>query len=139
MRISDWSSDVCSSDLIILKRQTDHTDVSLMGGQAYAGDGEIIHGSVNTGWELGDGFVNLSAEYRDRGETNRAGPDSLRVNPPRVTQRLGDSDATDAYLWLNAAVPLGAGPLYALGGLSPREGHPSSFFRGRWEGRRVGK
>ena len=123
---------------IILKRQTDHTDVSLLGGQAYAGDGEILHGSVNTGWALGrDGFVNLSAEYRDRGETNRAGPDSLRVNPPRVTQRLGDSDATDAYLWLNSAVPLGAGELYAFGGLSQREGNSSGFFRGPDDNRTV--
>src|SRR5690606_19026890 len=122
---------------IILKRQTDHTDVSLMGGQAYAGDGEILHGSVNTGWALGDGFVNLSAEYRDRGETNRAGPDSLRVNPPRITQRLGDSDATDAYLWLNSAVPLGAGELYAFGGLSQREGNSSGFFRGPDDNRTV--
>jgi len=122
---------------IILKRQTDHTDVSLMGGQTYAGDGEIVHGSVNTGWDLGKGFVNLSAEYRDRGETNRAGPDSLRVNPPRVTQRLGDSDATDAYLWLNSAVPLGAGELYAFGGLSQREGNSSGFFRGPDDNRTV--
>src|SRR5690606_14389969 len=122
---------------IILKRQTDHTDVSLLGGQTYAGDGEILHGSVNTGWALGDGFVNLSAEYRDRGETNRAGPDSLRVNPPRITQRLGDSDATDAYLWLNSAVPLGTGELYAFGGLSQREGNSSGFFRGPDDNRTV--
>ena len=51
---------------------------------------------VNTGFKLGDGgFINLTAEYRDREETNRAGPDSLRVEPaarhpaPRRCRRQG--------------------------------------------------
>jgi len=123
---------------IILKRQTDHTDVSLMGGQYYAGDGGIIHGSANTGFALGaDGFVNLTAEYRDRGETNRAGPDSLRADPPRVTQRLGDANATDAYLWLNSGLPVGNGELYAFGGLSRREGESAGFFRSAGDNRTV--
>ncbi|RNF82888.1 TonB-dependent receptor plug domain-containing protein [Montanilutibacter psychrotolerans] len=123
---------------IILKKQTDHTDVSFEVGEAYAGDGELLHGSVNTGFQLGaEGYLNLTAEYRDRGETNRAGPDSLRVDPPRVTQRLGDADATDAYLWLNGGIPLGNGELYWFGGLSRREGNSSGFFRSAGDDRTV--
>lgn len=123
---------------IILKTQTAHTDVSLMGGQTYKGDGQVLHGSVNTGFKLGDGgFLNLSAEYRDRGETNRAGPDSLRVNPPRVTQRIGDAEASDAYLWLNGELPLGGGQLYWFGGLSRREGSSFGFFRSAGDDRTV--
>src|SRR5918999_2442060 len=62
---------------IILKKQTDATDVSLEGGQFYEGDGETYALGANTGFAVGgDGYVNLTAEYRDRGETNRAGPDS---------------------------------------------------------------
>ena len=123
---------------IILKTQTDHTDVSLLAGQTYEGDGEVLNGSLNTGFVLGDGgFLNFTAEYRDRGETNRAGPDSLRVSPPRVTQRIGDADATDAYLWVNGEVPVGAGELYWFGGLSRREGDSSGFFRSAGDNRTV--
>ena len=82
---------------IILKQQTDHTELSVEGSQYYAGDGEMLHGSVNTGFELGeDGYINLSLEARNRNETNRADPDSLRVPSPRVTQRLSDANAIDA-------------------------------------------
>ena len=74
-------------------------------------------GAVNSGVASGkDGFVNLTAEYRDRGETNRAGPDSLRVSPPRVTQRIGDPDAKDLLAWLNPAFPPETGSFYAFGG-----------------------
>ncbi len=123
---------------IILKRQTEYTELSIEGSQYYAGDGEMLHGSVNTGFKLGaEGFINLSAEARNRNETNRAGPDSLRTNPPRVTQRLGDADAKDYYLWLNAGVPVGKGELYWFGGLSRREGDSSGFFRSAGDNRTV--
>ncbi len=123
---------------IILNTQTEHTDVSLMAGQTYEGDGRVLHGAVNTGFALGNsGFLNLPAEYRDRGETNRAGPDSLRVSPPRVVQRIGDADAKDAYLWMNGELPLGGGELYWFGGLSRREGSSFGFFRSAGDDRTV--
>ena len=46
------------------------------------------------------GFINLTAEYRDRRETNRAGPDLLRVDPPRVTQRIGDAAGLNVHTGL---------------------------------------
>lgn len=137
---AQYGSDAISGVInIILKKQTDHTDVVVEGSQYYAGDGETLHGSVNTGFKLGGdgGFLNLSAEARNRNETNRAGPDSLRVDPPRVTQRLGDADAKDQYLWFNSGLPVGAGELYAFGGLSRREGDSSGFFRSAGDNRTV--
>ena len=123
---------------IVLRRQTDETRMSFEAGQTYEGDGQVLHGGVNTGFKLGDeGFLNFSVEYRDRGETNRAGPDSARVDPPRVTQKIGDADATDAYLWLNGGVPVGTGELYWFGGLSRREGDSGGFFRSAEDGRTV--
>jgi iron complex outermembrane receptor protein len=125
---------------VVLKRQTKETQLFFEAGQTREGDGEVLHGGLNTGFELGDdGYINLTAEYRDRGETNRAGPDSLRVSPPRVTQRIGDADAKDAYLWLNGAVGLGGngGELYWFGGLSRREGSSFGFFRSAGDGRTV--
>ena len=123
---------------IVLKRQTKETQLFFEAGETRKGDGEVLHGGLNTGFELGDdGFVNLSVEYRDRGETNRAGKDTLRVNPRRVTQRIGDADATDAYLWVNGGLGLGAGELYWFGGLSQRKGDSSGFFRSAGDGRTV--
>ena len=123
---------------IVLKRQTDYTDVSIEAGQTYKGDGELLHGSVNTGFKLGgEGFVNLTAEARNRGETNRAGKDELRVDPPRVTQHLGDAEAKDKYLWLNAGLPVGAGEVYAFGGISRRTGSSFGFFRSAGDARTV--
>ncbi|MEO6365786.1 MAG: TonB-dependent receptor, partial [Luteimonas sp.] len=123
---------------LILKEQTGHTDVSFLAGQTYEGDGRVLHGSVNTGFKLADdGFINVSLEYRDREETNRAGLDTLRVNPPRVTQRIGDADATDAYLWMNGELPIGAGEFYWFGGLSRRKGDSSGFFRSAGDNRTI--
>lgn len=136
---AQYGSDAISGVInIVLKRQTEWTELSAQGGQYYAGDGEMLHGSVNTGFELGeDGFINLSLEARNRNETNRAGPDSLRVPSPRVTQRLGDADAKDGYFWLNGGLPMGAGELYWFGGLSRREGDSSGFFRSAGDDRTV--
>ena len=73
--------------------------------------------------------MNLTGEYVERGETNRAGPDSLRVNPPRVTQRIGDAATKSGLFWVNGAIPFGRTELYMFGGASSREGNSSGFFR----------
>lgn len=137
---AQYGSDAISGVInIVLKSQTDEVQMSFEAGQTYEGDGRVLHGGLNTGWKLGgdDGFINLSVEYRDREETNRAGPDLLRVDPPRVTQRLGDADAKDMYLWINGELPLGTGELYWFGGVSEREGDSSGFFRSAGDNRTV--
>ena len=138
---------------IILKKQTNLTDVTADAGRYYAsnpelplgaspdaqpGHGRQFLGSANTGFAVGNGgFVNLTFEYRDRAETNRAGPDSLRVNPARVVQRIGDPHAKDALIWLNSEIPIGSGTFYAFGGYSYRKGNSSGFFRSAGDDRTV--
>ena len=124
---------------IVLKSQVNKTQLSSSVGTTAEGDGDLISGSANTGFEIGDGgYVNLSVEGRRRNETNRAGLDTLRVDPPRVTQRIGDSLAKDAYLWWNAAVPMDKdSELYAFGGVSKRTGDSAGFFRSAGDGRTV--
>lgn len=125
---------------IVLKSSVNETALSGQVGTTSEGDGDMISGSVNRGWALGEngGFLNLSLEYRKRDETNRATEDSLRVNPPRVTQRIGDSDAKDAYLWWNASLPIDkSSEFYAFGGFSKRKGDSSGFFRSKGDGRNV--
>jgi len=134
---------------IILKTQTDHTDVSIMAGETYEGDGRVLHGSINTGFELGDGgFINLTAEYRDRGDTNRAGIANTNgfnwynqaefdAGRRDVKMHLGDADAKDAYLWVNGELPVGVGELYWFGGLSKRKGSSFGFYRGPDDNRTI--
>ncbi len=122
---------------IILKDQSEGGSVNAEVGQTYEGDGEVLRVGANTGFKLGDGFLNLTAEYLDRGETNRAGPDVLRVSPPRVTQRIGDAEMTSKAFWFNSEIPLGEAELYAFGGLSERDANSSGFFRSSGDGRTI--
>jgi len=124
---------------IVLKTQTNETQLSTTVGTTKEGDGDLISGSANKGFALGDGgYLNLSVEGRRRGETNRAGPDTLRVDPPRVTQRIGDSLAKDGYLWWNASVPVDKdSEIYSFGGISKRTGDSAGFFRSAGDGRTV--
>jgi iron complex outermembrane receptor protein len=124
---------------IVLKSQTTETQLSSTVGTTSEGDGDLVSGSANKGFTIGDGgYLNLSVEGRRRGETNRAGVDSVRVDPPRVTQRIGDSLAKDAYLWWNAALPVDKdSELYAFGGISKRTGDSAGFFRSAGDARTV--
>jgi len=123
---------------IVLKQTTDSTQLSGTVGGTSEGGGALRSASANTGWAIGDGgYVNLTVEGRRRGETNRAGLDTLRVDPPRVTQRIGDSLAKDKYFWWNAAVPAAGGEFYTFGGVSHRSGDSAGFFRTSDDGRNV--
>lgn len=136
---AQYGSDAISGVInIVLKKRVGETSVTLESGQTYQGDGLVRHGSVSTGLRLGaDGYLDLSVEYRKRGSTNRAGVDSLRADPPRVTQQLGDADATDAYFWLNGGLPIAGGELYWFGGISKRDGSSYGFFRPAGDNRTV--
>jgi len=121
---------------IVLKNQTSETQVSGTVGGTSEGGGELRQGGVNTGWAIGDGgYINLTAEARHRGETNRAG---VSASEGRVVQRIGDSLAKDQYLWLNSALPVaGEGEIYVFGGASHRTGDSGGFFRGAKDDRNV--
>jgi iron complex outermembrane receptor protein len=124
---------------IVLKQQTNETQLSGSVGGTTEGGGQLYSGSANKGWAIGDGgYVNLTLEGRHRGETNRAGLDTARVDPPRVTQRIGDSLAKDKYFWWNAACPADKdGEFYSFGGVSHRTGDSAGFFRTAGDGRNV--
>jgi len=124
---------------IILKKGAGNGIVSASAGTTDEGDGDTYSASAHQGFALGSdgGYLNLSVEGRKRDETNRAGLDTLRVNPPRVTQRLGDSNAKDYYLWMNSALPMGGGEVYAFGGASKRKGDSGGFYRPAEDSRNV--
>jgi iron complex outermembrane receptor protein len=137
---AQYGSDAIAGVINIVLKDGTATSLSAGTGGTTEGGGHLVTGSANTGWKIGDGgFVNLTAEGRRRGETNRAGVDTLRVDPPRVTQRIGDSLAKDKYFWWNAGLPIAAsgGEFYAFGGVSHRTGDSAGFFRPKEDGRNV--
>jgi iron complex outermembrane receptor protein len=108
---------------------------------------------VNGGWSLtgGRGMLAAFAEYRDRGATNRAGPDNVDQLVPgdadsivndRIVQKRnpvhqpnhhwGDGAERDVMTFVNAALPLsesGNTGIYAFGGYSYRKGAGYGYYR----------
>src|SRR5262249_4038644 len=135
---AQYGSDAIAGVINIIMKDVSYGDVLFETGQTYEGDGGFATIGVNKGFRVGEkGVINLTGEYRKRGEVNRAGPDSLRVDPPRVDQRIGEAEAKDGAFWGNADLPMGNGHLYGFGGWSRREGNSSGFFRSAGDGRTI--
>ena len=110
-------------------------------GERKARDGALTTIGANLGVPVGAGFVNLTAEFRDRNPTNRAGFD-LRPNYIRVTtfdpreqtfDRLnfivGDAKTEDYNFFVNAGVPIGGFDAYAFGSYGRRDGLSAANYR----------
>jgi len=113
-------------------------------GEREAHDGQMWTIGANIGVPIGpDGFVNVTAEYRDRNPTNRAGFD-LRPNYNRPTAafdpreltfnrlefKYGDAKTEDLNLFLNSGFGLGGDwELYTFGSYSTRAGLSAANYR----------
>jgi iron complex outermembrane receptor protein len=113
-------------------------------GERHAEDGRTYTLGANIGLPIfTGGYINLTAEYRDRNPTNRAGFD-LRPNYNRPTAafdprelsfnrlefRYGDASTVDINLFANAAVPVGDGwEIYAFGSYGERDGLSAANYR----------
>jgi iron complex outermembrane receptor protein len=112
-------------------------------GERRAHDGEMYTLGANFGLPVGAGFVNFTAEYRDRNPTNRAGYD-LRPNYNRPTAafdtreltfdrlefRYGDAKTEDYSFFVNSGMPLGGDwELYGFGSYGRRDGLSAANYR----------
>lgn len=137
---------------IVLKDETDYTAISAHAGSTYEGDGDTVNVSVNSGIEIGDsGFINVSAEVRDRGDTNRAGldprqqyalvdgqPDPREATFDRLNHRYGDADSKNVYVFANGEYAVSdTAQVYFYGGLSNREGESGGFYRRSLDNRNI--
>lgn len=115
-------------------------------------DGGVLTLASNFGLPLGDdGFINLTAEYRDRDDTNRTGYDRRTqynivggVRDPREqtfdrrSHRYGDARTEDFSLFANAGIALDDQvDLYAFGGYGERLGNSAGFYRIASDARNV--
>jgi iron complex outermembrane receptor protein len=126
---------------IVLKSGVSDPTLTVKAGTTTHDDGRLFDGSGNWGFRLGRGSVLLSAEYRDRGPTNRAGDDPRdQVRPgdagnnavPQPNHHWGDSEEWNVMTFLDANVPLDPDDttfFYAFGGWSRREGSHGGFYR----------
>ncbi|MCK0068939.1 TonB-dependent receptor domain-containing protein [Kordiimonas laminariae] len=139
---------------LVLKQGSEGGEVNVSYGQTYEGDGETFVANANAGFGLGDdGFINLTAEYRDRGNTNRAGlsgavqyplldnggacnaSDNSGCDPrefdfDRQNFRIGDGDSEQKALVLNAELPIDDNKrFYVFGTYSDRENQTAGFYR----------
>jgi iron complex outermembrane recepter protein len=116
----------------------------LPGDERSVTDGETWSVSGNWGLPLADqGFINLTAEYRDRNPTNRTGPDPRRqyqlvgtaADPReltfnRINHRYGDAATEDLNIFINGGFNLtDAVELYTFASYGQREGESAGFFR----------
>lgn len=103
-------------------------------------DGDNLYASLNAGFGMGQGFLNLTGEYRDRDPTLRSGPDQIpffeNPTPPNLallgtqTHKAGDGQMEDFLLMFNSGFSLGESlELYSFGGYSHRDGEGANFFR----------
>lgn len=103
-------------------------------------DGDTYTFATNIGLPVGDkGYLNLTAEYKDRSPTNRSGPDLRRqyagVNPLELTanrynHRFGDGESKDLNFFVNAGYDLSENiEFYTFGSYGVRDGNGAGFFR----------
>jgi iron complex outermembrane receptor protein len=114
-------------------------------------DGEVLTVSGNIGLPLGpEGFINITAEYRDRNDTNRGGYDPRRnysqsgaLDPRELTldrryHRYGDPKTEDLNIVVNMGMPLDDQvSFYAFGSFGTREAESAGFYRRAADNRNV--
>ena len=116
-----------------------------------ATDGEVLAVSGNIGLPLGpEGFLNITAEYRDRNDTNRTGYDPRRnysqsgaldareLTLDRRYHRYGDPATEDLNIVVNMGMPLDENvEFYAFGTYGTREAESAGFYRRAADNRNV--
>jgi iron complex outermembrane recepter protein len=148
---AQYGSDAIAGVINIILKAGAPDELTAMTGQTAPGDGNVVN--LNATKKLGwgdDGFVQLAAEFRDRGYTNRTLPDRRtqyfagdpKNSDPRfihqINHRQGDADTRDFVGFLNLGKQIGAKTeLYSTVGWSRRGGNAPGFFRRANDNRTV--
>ncbi|MET0239748.1 MAG: TonB-dependent receptor [Sphingobium sp.] len=120
-----------------LKNNSKGVELDARVGKYGAGDGEELQIAGNIGFPLGDGFINLTADYITSAETVRGTQrpnavvlESRGYNVEKPTQKYGNPNVEAFHLFANAAVPLSDDvELYAFGNYGRSDQSSSFFFR----------
>lgn len=134
--------DVGQVDTVSLTTGTsDNPVITYTGQDRKRRDGDTYTFASNFGLPIGDsGYLNLTAEYKDRSPTNRSGPDIRRnyfnAGDPReatfnrYAHRFGDGVSKDMNFFLNAGFDLSDSiEFYTFGSYGVRDGNGAGFYR----------
>lgn len=136
---------------IVLRSGREGGSLDARYGEHKAGDGELVQVAASTSLDMGAGHLTVTAEYRDRGFTNRARPDPRQQYPlidgqpdpreatiNRLNHRQGDADVQDRIVFFNGGAALGDdAEFYAFGSYGQRDGESAGFFRRPLDPRNV--
>ena len=133
---------------IVLKGGATPTSLTAKAGMTTHDDGGMFDVSASRGWSVGRGAIFGTIEFRDRGETNRAGPDPRdqvtagdagRNSVSQPNFHWGDADTSDLMTFANAEFPISTGTtsFYAFGGVSRRLRVPWRFLPPRDRGHQL--
>jgi iron complex outermembrane receptor protein len=151
---AQYGSDAIAGVINVVLRADANRSISGSLGQTNEGDGRVTQLQTNYGLGLANnGFLHLSAEWRDRDSTNRARPDMTPqcttgtppnqytvpgcVEGPKMSWQ-GDAGTRDLAAFANTSLPIANGmEIYGYGGLSRREGIAAGFYRRAFDDRTV--
>ncbi|NHZ36060.1 TonB-dependent receptor plug domain-containing protein [Massilia rubra] len=119
---AQYGSDAIAGVINIDLKKSLGCESVLGAGQYSAGDGENYLASAYCGVAVAGGAVGITAEYLDRGRSNRADAGSLRT--------IGDSKVNNQTLYLNGEIPMVDGKLYFTAGTQKRDASSAAFGRG---------
>lgn len=120
---------------------SDNPTITYTGNDRKRNDGDTYTFASNFGLPLGDsGYLNLTAEYKDRSPTNRSGPDIRRnyfaAGDPReatfnrYAHRYGDGVSKDLNFFVNAGYEFSdSAEFYTFGSYGVRDGNGAGFYR----------
>ncbi len=147
---SQYGSDAIAGVVnIILKNQIDNIIIESAARINKEGDGKNLYTAGNVGFNLGKkGFINVAAEYRDRGATNRSGnytgevfgtnENETQLNDffeqtgfsDRRVMEVGSAATRNLALQFNSEFTASQqATIYAFGGRNYREGKARAFYR----------
>lgn len=120
---------------------SDNPTITYTGKDRERNDGDTYTFASNFGLPLGEsGYLNLTAEYKDRSPTNRSGPDIRRnyfaAGDPReatfnrYAHRYGDGVSKDLNFFVNAGYEFSdTAEFYTFGSYGVRDGNGAGFYR----------
>lgn len=126
---AQYGSDAIAGILnIILKGYGHASQASTSVGRRSEGDGIVRQTDIFYSVPLkNDGFVNITAEARDRNATNRAGPDPRFAN--LINHHSGEVDSRDRQLAFNAEAPGDVLTFYGRGLIDQRASSAGALYR----------
>jgi iron complex outermembrane recepter protein len=118
---AQYGSDAIAGVMNIVMKKNEGCEGALGYSQYSRGDGENYLGSAYCGLNILGGNMAFTAEYLDRGRSDRS-------SGPRI---IGDTATENATLYANGEIPIGeAGDFYLTAGLQTRDASSGAFERG---------